>query len=236
MVESDWESGVTLAIPTLNEAEYIQRTLDSLGDRLGELDDGFDTELIIIDGDSDDGTVQICEDHDAVDEVFMCPDEGVMCARDAAQQAAKYSIVVHGDADTKYEEDWLNHLIAPFSDPEVGLVYGKVKGEGYEKFLRGLYQKFNKVAFGNYAPGQNRAVRQTAYDAAGGLDLSQAQESGMRTSLEEEIRFANRVEDMYGRVVYAKEAVAVTSGRNMESILKPGAEKTGGAQWDEVSP
>jgi len=234
VVENEWESGITVAIPTLSEEEYITETLDSLQQRLQELHDGFDTELIIIDGDSDDGTVEICEEHDAVEEVYICSDEGVMCARDAAMVAATYSIVVHGDADTRYHEDWLNHLIAPFSDPEVGLVYGKVKGEGYEKHLRQLYQRFNNVAFGNYAPGQNRAVRQTAYDAAGGLDLDHAQESGPRTSLEEEIRFPNRVEEHFGKVVYAKQAVCTTSGRNIESIVT-GSEKSGGAQWKEVN-
>jgi len=234
VVENAWKDGVSVGIPTLNEEEYIQETLDSMGQRLDELDDSIPTELIIADGDSDDETLQICDSHDAVDKVVIVEEAGVMCARDAVMQAAKYSIVVHGDADTEYHEDWLNHLIAPFGDPEVGMVYGKVKGEGYEKHLRGLYQKFNNVAFGNYAPGQNRAIRQQAYDIAGGLNLDHAQSSGPRTSLEEEIRFPNRVEEDYGNVVFAKRAVCTTSGRNIESIVK-GEDKSGGAQWDEVN-
>lgn len=232
--EGEWEHGISIAIPTLNEEEHLPDTLDNLQKRVNELHDSWDVQTMIIDGESEDNTIEIAEEHELVDKIVTVEEKGILWARDAGHIAADKNIVVHIDADTEYKENWLNELIQPFTDPEVAMTYGKVKGKDMEAGLRQVYQKGCRMIAEEYAPGQNRAIRQEAYDRSGGYQLDREQKSAAMTSLEEETRFPNRVKERVGKVVYVEEAECVTSGRNFNSILG-GEEKKGGAQWSEVS-
>jgi len=49
---------ISVILPTLNEAAHIERTLCSL---LDQKKDGFELEILVIDGGSSDGTVDLVE-------------------------------------------------------------------------------------------------------------------------------------------------------------------------------
>jgi len=225
--------GLTCGVPTLNEEDNILRTLNSLEERLSELHSDWDYEIVVADGGSTDKTREICRNHSLVEKVGVVDEDGIMYGRDSVHQMAQYKLVAHCDADTKYTKHYFNKMLRHFSDPEVAMVHGNVKGEGMEKGLRELYASGMRVVGGKYAPGQARMLRHSAYKQTG-CDWSVNQDSGPRTSWEEEVKFPNRVEQQVGDVVYEKQAVVYTSGRNIESIVKPGTSKNGGKQWKET--
>jgi len=231
--DKDYTSGISICIPTLNEEAMLPNTLDNIQERIDEMHEDWDIQVVIVDGESTDNTRDIAKDSDTVDKIVTVKEEGILWARDAGHIAADNTIVVHIDADTVYKEDWLNRLIAPFQDPDVAMTYGKVLGQGSEEGLRQVYQKGCRLITGEYAPGQNRAILQSAYSQSGGYKLNSDQTSAAMTSIEEETRFPNRVGEKVGEVVYVEDAVCVTSGRNLDSMFGD-EEKTGGAQWQEV--
>jgi cellulose synthase/poly-beta-1,6-N-acetylglucosamine synthase-like glycosyltransferase len=118
------------------------------------------------------------------DQVLELPRGGKIRAQDAAVRAARGEIVAFSDANALWEPDALTHLTAPFGDPQVGYVCGRVaftndagtNQEGlywrYEMWLRAQESALASVTGGN---GAIYAVRREAYievDPIMGHDLS----------------------------------------------------------------
>jgi glycosyltransferase involved in cell wall biosynthesis len=118
------------------------------------------------------------------DVVLDRPRAGKVRAQDAGVDRARGEILAFGDANSIWEPDALQALVAAFEDPEVGYVCGEVKlvndggtsQEGlywrYEMVLRRLESDLLSVTGGN---GAIYAVRREAYlrvDAVMGHDLS----------------------------------------------------------------
>ena len=118
------------------------------------------------------------------DQVLELPRGGKIRAQDAAVRAARGEIIAFSDANALWEPDALSHLTAPFGDPRVGYVCGRVaftneagtNQEGlywrYEMWLRAQESALASVTGGN---GAIYAVRREAYvevDPIMGHDLS----------------------------------------------------------------
>jgi hypothetical protein len=118
------------------------------------------------------------------DRVLELPRGGKIRAQDAAVRAAKGTVVAFSDANALWEPDALARLVAPFADPDVGYVCGRVEftndagtnQEGlywrYELWLRASESALCSVTGGN---GAIYAVRREAYvevDPIMGHDLS----------------------------------------------------------------
>lgn len=215
---------ITLAIPTLNEEDYLENTLDCLQERVKECD--HDVKTIILDGDSSDRTLEIAGNHPLPDELYRLGTRGLLYARDMAFRVTDSDIVVSADADTQYEENWLVNLVEPLKDSEIVMTYGKAEGKDSERMVRSIMQPTLMIAFDHHASGANRAIRRYAYFISGGYDLSV---SGPDIFLEEELKFPHRMEKI-GKVKYVKDAISIQSDRNMKSLL--GEEKTGGHKWE----
>jgi cellulose synthase/poly-beta-1,6-N-acetylglucosamine synthase-like glycosyltransferase len=165
---------VSILIAAYNESQVIEATLqnklslDYPPDKL---------EIIIISDGSTDGTDEIVER-------FVCkqvrllrqePRAGKTSALNMAITQATGEIVMFSDANSLYAPDSLRHLVANFSDPEVGYVTGKmvytnpdgtVNAEGcsaymkYENLLRKVESKIGSVVG---VDGGIDAVRKNLY-------------------------------------------------------------------------
>jgi len=118
------------------------------------------------------------------DVVLDLPRGGKVRAQDAAVRASTSDIVAFSDANALWEPDALRELVAPFADPAVGYVCGRVRfvnpdggtnQEGvywrYEMFLRERESALWSVTAGN---GAIYATRREAYvevDPVMGHDL-----------------------------------------------------------------
>ncbi|MGY4707534.1 glycosyltransferase family 2 protein [Candidatus Bipolaricaulota sp. J31] len=160
---------VTVVIPTLNEAGNLRRCLRALAAQ------SFgDFEVIVVDGGSSDGTVDVARSFGA--RVIAVRERGIARARQAGFEAAAGEIIASTDADAGPPPEWLARLIAPFSDPEVVATCGPFRYEGWWDLLSGNWISnaarplLFRLGF-TPLPGPNFAVRREEFLAVGGFRL-----------------------------------------------------------------
>jgi len=171
---------VSVVVAAYQEATVIDRRIANLRD----LDYPRDRlELTVACDGSPDATAQRAREAGA-DVVLELPRAGKVRTQDAAVERARGEIVAFSDANALWERDALRELVAPFADPGVGYVCGRVSfldaGGGnqegvywrYEMALRELESRLASVTGGN---GAIYATRREAYlcvDPIMGHDLS----------------------------------------------------------------
>jgi len=113
---------ITIIVPACNEEKYLERCLRSLKGQ----DYNGEYEIIVVDNGSSDSTAQIASNLGA--KVVLCPQRGVVYAREAGFRASCGEIIVQADADTTYPSDWLSRIVEHFSShPEAIAVAGDVR-------------------------------------------------------------------------------------------------------------
>ena len=116
-------SSITILIGAHNEAATIGAKLASVASALPTWS-GEAMVLVADDGSTDD-TAAIAERHGAT--VLRCPRGGKAAALNAAAALITGEIVVMTDADPLFDARTLPALLAPFADPRVGAVAGRVE-------------------------------------------------------------------------------------------------------------
>lgn len=128
-------------------------------------------ELIIVDnsaGDKD--TEKLAQEFSAI--YLVESNVGLSHARNRGLSASKSTIVAYLDDDALPDEDWLEHLIEPFSDPRVAVVTGETILSDAEKCTTAnmppsILDKSDQLwfeisAFGGLGIGTNMALRRSA--------------------------------------------------------------------------
>ncbi len=164
---------VTILIAAYNEAEFIAKKLENT------LALNYPHELLQIlvaaDG-SDDGTDEIVRRFASrgVELNYIPERQGKMAAINRAIQLARGEIVVFSDANNAYEVHTLRALVAPFSDPRVGMVTGAkhiLRGGGSLGNSEGLYWRYesfiqtheSRLGCCTGAAGEIMAIRRKLY-------------------------------------------------------------------------
>ncbi len=113
---------VSLVVTLKNEAKTVKELLRSVGAQTRLPD-----ELVIVDGGSDDGTVDIirsCPER-VPTEVLVVPGANISAGRNAAIRAASHDVIAVTDGGCVLDPFWLEKLIDPLEREEgVGLVAG----------------------------------------------------------------------------------------------------------------
>jgi cellulose synthase/poly-beta-1,6-N-acetylglucosamine synthase-like glycosyltransferase len=140
-------------------------------------------EVIVVSDGSGDATVKRAREAGA-DLVLELPRSGKTVAQNAAAERAEGELLAFSDANSAWSPDALRRLVAPFADPAVGYVCGRVRflsAEGdnlegaywrYEMEVREMESKLAGITAGN---GAIYAVHRDAYVAlapSGSHDLS----------------------------------------------------------------
>lgn len=115
---------VSLIMTIFNERDSVARFFDDLG-QFTRLPD----ELVIVDGGSNDGTVQIIRDHleDAPVPVTLIEERqcNIARGRNIAINNAQYDVIAITDMGCTIAPDWLEQIVAPFeADASVDVVSG----------------------------------------------------------------------------------------------------------------
>ncbi len=95
---------VTVVIPTLNEAGNIRETVETIDRELS-----YPKEIIIVDGNSTDGTIEIVKDMNC--KLIIEPRRGYGVALRIGMKAARGDVVVMVDGDGTYEVRHVNRLL-----------------------------------------------------------------------------------------------------------------------------
>lgn len=124
---------VSVIIPTLNEAGNIREALDTIEKSLA-----YPKEIIIVDGNSTDGTLEIVKDSNC--KLIIEPRRGYGLALRTGMKHAKGDVVVMVDGDGTYEIEQINRLIEKMTETDAEMcmatrMYDPNKAMGFMNFL-----------------------------------------------------------------------------------------------------
>ncbi|MCW3982506.1 MAG: glycosyltransferase family 2 protein [Candidatus Bathyarchaeia archaeon] len=124
---------VSVVIPTLNEAGTIRQAIDTINNCVT-----YPKEIIVVDGNSTDGTLEIVKDTNA--RLIIEPRRGYGLALRTGMKAAKGNIVIMVDADGTYEFRHIDRLVDRLLEKDADMVlatrmYDPNKAMGFLNFL-----------------------------------------------------------------------------------------------------
>ncbi len=166
---------ISVIVPTYNEERNIESCLLSLEEQTLPRDD---FEVIVVDGQSKDRTIEIAEAH--ADRVIQQVSKGVGGARNDGVRVASGNIIVTTDADCHLPPDWLESISDSFEDQRTIAATGFLRPEitGLPDVERAAYKIFfetsNVFLFiaGKlrvyHLCGANSAFRKSAFTRVGG--------------------------------------------------------------------
>lgn len=155
---------LSLIIPAYNEENHLKQCLDAVAAQTVMPD-----EVLIINNNSTDGTVEIAKKYPFV-RIVDEPKQGIVNARNAGFNAAKSDIIGRVDADNIVVKDWVEHVLQLFSDTSIAAVTGPMYFYDMplqednifaeHLFKKSLYKFDKKFPF---LAGNNMAIRSTAW-------------------------------------------------------------------------
>jgi glycosyltransferase involved in cell wall biosynthesis len=174
----------SIVINTLNRAEQLRKTLASLR----RLRYAGQFEVIVVNGPSTDDTSAVIAEWQALIRSGHCPVANLSVSRNIGICMARGDIVAFIDDDAIPEPEWLTHLAAAYTDPQVGAAGGMVcDRSGYT--FQYEYATANRLAETNlarsapsehlcfpgsysfpYLQGTNASFRRTALLEVDGFD------------------------------------------------------------------
>jgi O-methyltransferase/8-demethyl-8-(2,3-dimethoxy-alpha-L-rhamnosyl)tetracenomycin-C 4'-O-methyltransferase len=176
---------VTIVIPVWNAAQTTSNCLSVLRRTLGP-----DDQVVVVDNGSRDATPQVLARHDWIEVVTHEENQGFAGGCNAGARRARNPIVIFLNNDTVPAPGWIEGLVAPFADPEVGAT-GPVSNmaSGYQYLGDAAYQPKTVDEIVRYsdevrrqAAGRRRevdlligfcvAVRTSVFTEIGGFDES----------------------------------------------------------------
>ncbi|MCL5113111.1 MAG: glycosyltransferase [Patescibacteria group bacterium] len=156
-----------IIIPCYNEEKFLDDTLRSLSNQ----DFKGNFEIIIVDNNSNDRTVQIAKKYSA--KIVQEKTPGICFARQKGLNSSSADIIISTDADTVFKANWLTRIDQEFKkDPKLIALAGPckfMKGPWWSKiypyFLFGYVYLYSKI-FKNpcYITATNTAFKKAYFD------------------------------------------------------------------------
>ncbi len=173
---SNLSPSVSIVVPVFNGEKTIDLCISSLKS-LDYPEDAY--EVIIVDGGSTDGTLDILKSHSSWTHIRLLnsiKQGGPSGARNKGIESVNRDVIAFTDADCIVTKTWLRNLVRPFQDPEVGGVAGEVVpfepksiAERYVAELDAQQDTLNHP-FLPYSQTANVAYRAQVFKQIGGFD------------------------------------------------------------------
>ena len=150
---------VSVIVPCRNERNYIENFVESV---LAQKTDGFECQIVIADGESDDGTVEILDklstDNPSI-EVVKNPGRIVSTGLNLATAKARGEIIVRMDVHTVYDPNYIRECVRVLQVSGAQCVGGPWRAKGIKPKQRAIADAFQSPIGSGGAQS-----RQTSYD------------------------------------------------------------------------
>lgn len=170
---------LSIVIPLYNKAQSIKQTIECI-----QVQTYQNWEIVIVDGYSQDGSLEIVQDLAAADErihIHMQENRrGVTPARNESVMHAHHEHIVFMDADDYWENTYLERMVALINDyPECGIwgiAHGtmvgdkKVPDQRFASPYRGILPESPWAEWGCPFWTSATAISKTAFEGVGGFD------------------------------------------------------------------
>jgi GT2 family glycosyltransferase len=205
---------ISVIIPALNEEKHLSKCLKSLVGQSSE--EMF--EVIVVDGGSKDGTVEVARQY--ADKVVAQAVRPVGAARNVGVKHARGDIVAFVDADTIVCDGWLEQLSRAFVSNSriIGVTGPTLPYEGTEldrlvyQIATGYCQRLSFKLGIPHVAGFNCAYRREPFLNVGGFDQNR--------QLSEDVMLSLRIR-REGRILFDPRMIAYTSLRRIKKCGYP---------------
>ncbi len=180
---------VSIVIPTLNEAGNILEAVTTIHK---ELD--YPKEIIVVDGNSDDGTKEIVRDTNFC-RLIIEPRRGYGLALKTGMQNAKGNIIVMVDGDGTYEVKHISRMLTKMVEEDADMVlatrmYDPNKAMGFFNFIGNKVITFCfDFLYSQFLSDTQSGFRAISHEAIDDVDLN---EGDMAFATEMLIRFTKK--------------------------------------------
>ena len=155
---------VSVIVPAYNEEKYIEKCLESIINQ-----EEKPSEIIVVDNNCTDKTAEIAQKFGA--RIVKEENQGMIHARNAGFDNAKYEIIARTDADSILPRDWISKIKRSFTDKDLGALSGPVYYYNLPKILQIshlptlVWFKFLGIIFAHdYLFGPNMALRKSVWE------------------------------------------------------------------------
>ena len=192
----------SLVIRAYNESAHLPRLLEGISQQTVK-----DVKVILVDSGSTDSTVAIAESYGAR-VVHIRPEEFTFgrSLNLGVREATRDLVVIASAHVYPVYPDWLESLLRPFDDPQVGLVYGKQRGPDFAKFSE-------QQIFHQWYPDASQPRQPTAFcnNANAAIRKSLWERNPYDESLTglEDLAWAKWAKEQGGEIAYVAEAEIV---------------------------
>ncbi len=125
---------VSIVLPTLNERGFIRDCLDSL---LAQ-DYPAIGEILIVDGGSTDGTIEIVRETGDIVRLVSNPRVTAAAAMNIGIASARFEVIVRADAHSLYAPDFVSTTVAAMEQTGAAVVGGPMNAVGLNRFGRAV--------------------------------------------------------------------------------------------------
>ena len=149
----------SIIIRTLNEAAHLERLIQGINQQKYR-----DWEIVLVDSGSNDGTVEIAQQH--IENIVRIAPEDFTFGRSlnlgCRHAGGKYLVLVSAHTYPQ-DDDWLGNLVQPFDDRKIGMVYGRQIGRSHlseERHVAAYFGLTSKILIDEPAGNNaNAAIR-----------------------------------------------------------------------------
>jgi len=202
----------SIIVPTLNEKEFIERTLKAL---LNQTVPKEKYEIIVSDSSSSDTTVEIAKRY--ADKVVACKKHSAGFGRNFGAGKASGRLLGFVDADTIVESTWVEGLIESLgkgvgcTGPIEALEKTSLKMRLFYRWWS-IQTRVSTILGRSIFPGFNIGTRKDAFEKVGGFSIADI--------TTEDIKLGHDLSKM-GKIVFSKKMKVRTSTRRLQEISIP---------------
>jgi len=164
------QPNITIITPSLNQGKYIEETIKSVLDQ-----DYDDVEYIVVDGGSNDGTIDVLKKYGSQLEWISEPDDGQADAINKGFRMAKGDIISWINSDDVLIPGALEKVAAFFrQNPQTDMIYGKSNFIDSAGKTVGTYPTepfdYERLAVFNFISQPSVFFKRDVFEKVGGLD------------------------------------------------------------------